>query len=141
LNLLEPEWDPKDASQGAKLVIKQSARTTDHPTLRFHKIKVAFFLESCEVDVIEVLVRPQPQTAVIYDGSRQYKAILLNYEDHAFAKIALDTISLEFFRNRLGSVKDLLSRALIWNIFYQMVRDAQIKTHTFVEMVTSFLAG
>jgi aminopeptidase N len=43
LNVIEAEWNPADQSPNAKIVIKQSAYKEDHPTLRLHKIKVAFF--------------------------------------------------------------------------------------------------
>ena len=43
LNLIETEWDPKNNSKEAKIVIKQSAYSPNHPTLRLHKIKVGLF--------------------------------------------------------------------------------------------------
>jgi aminopeptidase N len=43
LNTIELEWDP--SVQGAsQLVAKQSAVLPDHPTLRYHLIKVGFLL-------------------------------------------------------------------------------------------------
>ena len=47
LNILEPIWNHEDLSSSAKLTIKQSFYTPDYPTLRYHKIKVALFLENC----------------------------------------------------------------------------------------------
>jgi aminopeptidase N len=52
LNLIEASWDPNNHAHDAKLTIKQSAFSPDHPTLRIHKIKVGLFLENCDVDVI-----------------------------------------------------------------------------------------
>lgn len=43
LNLIESEWDPQNQNQKAKMVIKQSVYTPEHPTLRLHKIKVGMF--------------------------------------------------------------------------------------------------
>ena len=72
--------------------------------MRYHKIKVAMFLENCQADILDVLVRPCEETAIEYDGSKGYKAVLLNYEDHTFAKIAIDPTSLEFFMRKIAVI-------------------------------------
>jgi aminopeptidase N len=46
LNECEPVFNPKDSAKNAKLVIKQDAVLKQHPTLRRHKMKAAFFAES-----------------------------------------------------------------------------------------------
>lgn len=79
LNVIEAQWDPKDTSQKAKLIIKQGAYTPEHPTLRIHKIKIGLFLEDGKFDVIETLVWPKESTEVEFNNSKGYKAILLNY--------------------------------------------------------------
>jgi aminopeptidase N len=79
LNIIEASWNPADNSPNAKITIHQSPYTHEHPTLRLHKIKVAFFTEDLHIDVIEVLVLPQAETVAEYDGSKNYKAILLNF--------------------------------------------------------------
>lgn len=61
------------------MIITQSAVSPDHPTLRPHKICIGLFKEDCTVDCIETLVKPTEKNEVIFNGSRNYKAILLNY--------------------------------------------------------------
>lgn len=139
LNLIEAEWDPKDHSDKAKITIKQSPYSQDHPTLRLHKIKIGLFQENFDVDVIEALVFPKNETVVEYNGSKQYKAILLNFEDHTFAKNVIDPISLDFFVKGINSIKDILSRTLIWRSFFEMIKDAKMTSHKFVEVVTTSL--
>ena len=101
-NVIEAQWDPKDHSPQAALTISMTPYTPDHPDLRWHKIKVGLFRDNCDVDVIEVLLRPQAQTVAHYDGSRQYRAVLLNFEDHTFAKNIIDSQSLAFFTEHLN---------------------------------------
>lgn len=67
--------------------------TMDHPTMRPHKIKIGLFKQDFTVDVIETLLLPQEINEVVYDGRNQYKAILLNYEDHTFVKNNIDGVS------------------------------------------------
>lgn len=85
------------------------------------------------------MVLPEKQTVVEYNGSNQYKAILLNFEDHAFAKNIIDPVSLDFFVKGINSIKDILSRTLIWRSFFEMVKDARMTSHKFVEVVTTSL--
>ena len=94
LNIIEAHWNPEDTSKDAKLTIKQSVYTEEHNTLRMHKIKVALFRENSSADILEVLVLPQPETVITYDGSRHYKAVQLNYEDYDYVKTKIDPISL-----------------------------------------------
>jgi aminopeptidase N len=103
LNVIQASWNPNDTSKDAKITIKQTPYTQEHPTLRLHKIKVAFFTEKFEVDVIDVLILPQNETVAHYDASKGYKAVLLNFEDHTFAKNIIDPVSLDFFINNINS--------------------------------------
>jgi aminopeptidase N len=139
LNLLQAHWDPLSLHKTAKLTIRQSPYVQVHPTLRLHKIKVGLFRNNCEADVIEALVLPQEETVVEYDGSREYRAVLLNYEDHTFAKVIIDEVSLEFFKQNIWAIKDVLSRTLIWNSLWEMVRDARMTSRQFVEVVRTAL--
>jgi aminopeptidase N len=140
LNVIQASWNPNDTSKDAKITIKQTPYTQEHPTLRLHKIKVAFFTEKFEVDVIDVLILPQNETVAHYDGSKGYKAVLLNFEDHTFAKNIIDPVSLDFFINNINSIGDILSRTLIWRSFFEMIKDAAMTSHKFVDVITSSLA-
>ena len=42
-NVIEASWNPEDKSQNAKLIVQQTPYTSEHPTLRFNKIKVGLF--------------------------------------------------------------------------------------------------
>lgn len=140
LNVIEASWNPEDHSANAKITIRQTPYTTDHPTLRLHKIKVAFFTENFHIDVVEVLIQPQAETVAEYDGSKGYKAVLLNFEDHTFAKNNIDQVSLDFFIKNINSIGDILSRTLIWRSFFEMVKDAKMTSHRFVDVITTALA-
>ncbi len=141
LNVIEASWNPEDLSPHAKITIKQSAYKPDHPTLRLHKIKVAFFTSDFQIDVIDVLILPQGETVAEYDGSKGYKAALLNFEDHTFAKNIIDPVSLDFFIKNINSIGDILSRTLIWRSFFEMIKDAKMTSHKFVEVITESLAN
>lgn len=76
-----------------------------------------------------------------YDGSKEYKAILLNYEDHTFVKNNIDQVSRDFFSNNLSKIEDVLSRTLIWRSFFEMVKDAQITSADLIQFVIKNIAN
>ena len=93
LNQIDPSWNPADNSAEAKITVKMTAFTKEHPTLRPHKVKIALFMGDLSVDVLEHLLQPKEINEIKYDGSKGYKAILLNYEDHTFVKNNIDQVS------------------------------------------------
>ncbi|KRX11163.1 hypothetical protein PPERSA_10930 [Pseudocohnilembus persalinus] len=134
LNECFPHFDPSNTQKQATLKIKQSVALSNHPTLRFHKMKVAFFKENGEIQHQDVILQPQEITEIQYDGSQNYKAVLLNYEDETFIKILLDQHSIEFFKKNLCKVQDLLTRTLIWRSFYDMVRDGKLNSEEYIDI-------
>lgn len=109
--------------------------TPEHPTLRPHKIKIALFKEDLSHDEIETLLYPQEVNEVAYDGSKNYRAVLLNYEDHTFAKNNIDQTSRQFFADNLDKIQDVLSRTLVWRSFFDMVKDAKITSRDYLGFV------
>lgn len=65
-----------------------------HETLRMHKIKVGLYADDYSVDVVECWVEPKAETTITYDGTKNYKALLLNYDDQSFVKHVLDPQSV-----------------------------------------------
>eukprot|EP00331_Platyophrya_macrostoma_P003817 CAMPEP_0176407742 /NCGR_PEP_ID=MMETSP0127-20121128/1572_1 /TAXON_ID=938130 /ORGANISM="Platyophrya macrostoma, Strain WH" /LENGTH=882 /DNA_ID=CAMNT_0017786965 /DNA_START=22 /DNA_END=2670 /DNA_ORIENTATION=+ len=138
LNELEPHWDPTKTSNKEKIVIKQSAARSDHPTLRTHKLKIALFNSKAEViHVIDTMIEPKEETIVEYDGSIGAKALLLNYEDEAFVKIRIDSTSLDFLKQNLKLVPDEFTRSIVWRALWDMVRDGHLSTLGFVDVASN----
>ena len=90
-------------------------------------MKVVFFGDNCSLlEVKSVFIKAEKSTKITYNGSKKVKAILLNYEDECFVKVSLDDISLDFFKNNLHKLTDILSRNLVWRALYDMVHDGKI---------------
>lgn len=62
----------------------------EHPTLRRHKMKIAFFDSEGTITTQDIVLLAQKETIVKYDGSKGYQAVMMNYEDEAFIKVLLD---------------------------------------------------
>lgn len=134
-NDLRAVWDPN--VQGAsKLIIHQTPVLSNHPTLRYHKIKIAFFDDNANIaEVKDVLVNKAPETIVDFEN-KNYKAVLLNYEDWDFAKVTLDNHSFDFFLANISKIKCGLSQLLIVRSMHDMVRGALLKGTDFVSKIS-----
>ena len=134
-NELSVTWDPKDKSKNAKLTIHQRPVLPQHPTLRIHKMKVAFFNANGMIyDRMDVVVPDKESIEITYDGSENPKAILLNFQDEAYAKIKIDDKSKKFFMKHISEIPDEFTRALIWRTFWDMVRDGNMSSLDLVEL-------
>jgi len=137
-NVCIPLFDPSDDSANAQLRIRQSAYLENFPTLRHHKMKVAFFDENAKVyEAKDIVLNNTEETVITYDGTKQPKAVFLNYQDEAFIQTGLDVHSIAFFKSKLHLVPDELTRAMIWKSLYDMVRDAQLSAYKFIEVVAA----
>lgn len=91
--------------------------------MRYHNIQVAFFDDSgTVVELKSVLISPEKaQTDISYDGTKNVKAILVNYNDQSFMENFIDPISLEYFMTSINKItNDQVARALIWYNISQM---------------------
>lgn len=139
-NLIEPIFDPAIEDSKAKLLIRQTAVLSQYPVLRPHKLKIALFDEKGEIcEVIDTIVRNQEETAIEYEGSKRPVAVLLNYQDESFVKVAIDKHSLEFFKGNLHKISDEFTRSMIWKALWDMTRDGVISSLEFIDIVSNSL--
>ncbi|EGR28494.1 hypothetical protein IMG5_174220 [Ichthyophthirius multifiliis] len=135
LNECQPIFNKESKSKETVLKIKQTAALQQHPTLRRHKMKVAFFDSEGNVTSQDVLLDEKEETSIVYDGSKsEFQAVLLNYQDFAFIKVLLDDLSIVFFKNNMHKIKDVLTRNLIWRAFFDMVRDGKLSSEEYFDI-------
>ena len=140
MNEVLPEFDPTKNGPNEKLVIRQSPCLAQLPTLRPHKMKIAFFDEKGQIyESKDIVVSAQPTTEIEYDGSKKPRAVLLNYQDEAFVKVQLDAHSLAFLKENLKNIPDEFTRAFIWRALWDMTRDAQISSLDLLDVVSNSL--
>jgi aminopeptidase N len=108
-----------------------------HPILRHHAIKVAFFNEQGEHTVKEIIVQKQGTTVFEFNDLdlKQFKAVMLNFNDHDFVQVQLDNQSLQYFLHHLTEVKDNLSRILLYRILYNMVKEGNLHAGKLVDLL------
>jgi aminopeptidase N len=64
-----------------------------------------------------------------------------NHDDQGYALVKLDAKSLAFLTDHLSQVDDLITRSLVWNDMWRMVRDTEISLKTYVDIVTHHFAA
>ncbi len=85
-------------------------------------------VDGAETDVPEAQGKPRPDL------------VFPNYNDLAYTKIALDEESVQFVRDNIDRVQDPLLRQLLWSSVWSMVRDQQLKSTAFLELVREKIA-
>lgn len=126
-----------DGDRITRLSLTQEA-PAGYPTIRPHTLEVGFVREvdgavevtslpasisGAEADVEEARGKPRPQL------------VFPNYNDHAYAKVALDEGSVAFARENMERIEDNLLRQLLWSSLWNMVRDQQLTSFDFLALV------
>jgi aminopeptidase N len=139
VNTLRPsfELDGASGAYGAFSIVQEAADA--HPTLRSHRVAVGLYVLGDEGLVREHRVELDvvgPSTDVPeLAGRAQPDLLLVNDDDLAYAKVRLDERSLSTLHGHLSRVVDPLARSLCWGSTWDMVRDAEVATRRFVELV------
>ena len=143
VNTLAPSFELDADGSYATFSVAQSAHP-DWPTLRRHRLGIGLYDTVSGDDGAERLVRRDYLEIDVEGASTdvpelvgvaQPALLLLNDEDHAYAKIRLDERSLATAIADLATFEDSLPRALIWGAAWDMTRDGEMRTRDWVDLV------
>lgn len=124
----------------SKATFVQGVANANFPTLRYHKVRVAFFNEKTEVIRTEdFYINNTAETEIDLGDLTGVTAILPNYEDHDFVLVILDAVSRDFLRTNINLITDDLTKAIIEKSFFDMVRNQTITANEFLELAVSVL--
>ena len=138
LNTLGAEWEVKDGAVSSFAVVQSAP--ADHPTLRPHRVEIAVFDAAGDGAPARRLAIPADvagaRTVVEgLVGAAAPAAVFPNHDDHGYAKVALDPVSLEFVRDRLERFDDPLLRLQLWQSLWEMLRDQQFRSTDWLALV------
>ena len=109
------------------------------PVLRPHRVRIGCYDEVAgslvRTRTVELDVTGARTEVADLIGQVRPALLLLNDDDLTYAKIRLDDTSLARAVAQLGSVESSLSRALVWGAAWDMVRDAELATAEYVDLV------
>jgi aminopeptidase N len=136
-NTVSVEWDPSVEGK-QKINVCQGVLLEDHPTLRYHKLDLAFYDENGKLALVKsVELLPQAKTEVEIEN-KNFKAVLPNANDWTFCSIVLDPVSRDFFTKNLNKL-DELSNLLIVRSLFNDVKQAKIKADVFIDILVPML--
>jgi aminopeptidase N len=142
VNTLRPEITLAADGTYADVAVTQEAPAA-YPTLRRHRINVGLYDLSdgtlVRRESVEVTVDGARTGLTELVGKRAADVLLLNDEDHTYAKIRLDPASMATVVKHLGDFDNSLARALVWSAAWDMVRDAELATRDYVALVRNGL--
>ncbi len=139
VNTLSPAFELDADGNYASFSVLQSA-DPDWPTLRRHRLGIGLYDADANGrlvrrEYLEVDVEGASTEIGALVGTAQPALLLLNDEDHAYAKIRLDERSLATAIAGLAQVEDSLARALVWGAAWDMTRDAEMASTDWTRLV------
>ena len=143
VNTLTPLIERDEDGTVTRFAISQTA-PAEHLTLRPHRLQVGGFslrdgalvrTESLELDVDGDL------TEVPELVGRRADLWLLNDGDLTYAKVRLDEQSLAVAMEHLRDLDDPLARTLLWSAAWDMVRDGELPSRRFQQLVLANITG
>jgi aminopeptidase N len=139
LNTIAAEWE-RDGDRLTSLALTQTA-PPDYATIRPHRLDLGLLHEGEDgaftVSVLPVNISGERVEVAEARGMKAPLLVFPNYNDHAYAKIALDPESVTFAHERLQEIDDPMLRQMLWSSLWNMTRDAQLKPTSFLDLVRS----
>jgi len=143
INTLTADFELDETGVYRSFHVVQEA-VAGHPTLRTHRLALGLYSLSDGAVVRDLQVEADvsgPRTEVAkLAGRPQPDLLLINDGDLTYAKVRLDERSLETVQAHLSTIADPLARNLCWATTWDMVRDAELPTRRFVDLVVTHVA-
>ncbi|CAM4097161.1 MULTISPECIES: aminopeptidase N [Helcobacillus] len=143
VTLLRPQIERDQDGAVVSFAVLQEA-PSDYPTLRPHRLRIAGFTEQdgalVRTETVEVDVDGE-RTEIPELTGKQADLWLVNDGDLAYAKLRLDDESLATAMQKLSTLEDSLARTLIWSAAWDMVRDAELPSRRYQELLVNNIAG
>jgi aminopeptidase N len=138
VNTLTPTFELDENGTYTSFSVLQTA-AAEQPTLRRHRLGIGAYDEVdghlVRRDYVEVDVEGGSTDVKELIGTQQPDLLLLNDQDHAYAKIRLDERSLATVVAGLSKLDDSLARALVWGAAWDMTRDGEMATTDWLRLV------
>ena len=131
-----------DGDRITSFTLTQSA-PADYSHLRPHRLDVGLVRDdggTLRVDVLPATLSGSELELEAARGLPRPSMVFPNYNDHGYAKVALDGESVAFVRQNIERIEDVLLRQLLWSSLWNMVRDQQLKSTDYLALVREKIA-
>ena len=146
VNTLRPEL-VIDGDTYTSVAIKQEAPLIPAGSTELRPHRLAIGLYDVDGDAIKLRTSVDLDVAgaltVVpeFAGQKVADLLLINDRDLSYAKIRFDSRSLTTLKTHLGKILDPLTRALCWAAVWDMHRDGEIASSTFLDIALAGLPG
>ena len=89
----------------------------------------------------DVLQPREEFETIAIDGRACPDYVFANYQDYAYGRFLLDPVSQKAVMARLGGIKDVFERTLLWGALWTAVREAEMNPRDYIETALRFLPG
>lgn len=138
-DVLTPEVVAK-GGRIASLGVRVDSALPSQPT-RPHRVVVGLYRDSGEklsrYAALDLLIDAKAGGLVDVPEAQGLEAprlVVVNDEDHTYAKVGFDATSIATICKDLHRVDDELTRAVIWTALWNLTRDAQLSAATYVDL-------
>lgn len=121
-----------------RLELHQTA-PDEHPHLRPHHLDVALIAADGAVTSVAAVVEQVTATVPEAEGLPVPAFVYPNLGDHGYVKISLDPASVAHASEHLTDLDDPLLRQQVWGTLGDMVRDAQLPSLRYLDLVGRML--
>ena len=143
VNTLSPAITVDGDGKILGLAVTQGA-VSEYPTIRAHKIGVGFYnlVDDAVVRTHQFDVEVNAAVAQVPEAVGQLRPdfILLNDDDHSYAKVRLDRRSYEFALENLSKFTDPLARSQVWVSVWNSSRDGITPPMDFIDLALNHSA-
>jgi aminopeptidase N len=136
LNTIGTRWEA-DGDRITHFALTQTA-PDDYATLRPHRLDIGLVRDEggkLEVSVVPATIRGAENEVEEARGNPRPDLVFPNYGDHGYFKVALDGDSLAFLKENMQRIDDDLLRLQLWTSLWSMVRDQQLRSTEYLELV------
>ncbi len=141
VNTLSVDWQA-DGGHLTEMRMHQAA-SEEYPTLRPHATEIGLGYDRggrLAIQSVAANISASSASVALPAGTPTPDFVFPNYDDHAYAKVALDPVTLEYVGSSLDHIDDGLLRQLVWMAIWEMVRDAQLRSTEFLAICRHRLA-
>ncbi|HET6907891.1 MAG TPA: aminopeptidase N [Mycobacteriales bacterium] len=138
VNTLRAEFAVGDDGTFTSFELVQDA-PEEHPTLRSHRLSIGLYDRTSEGmlrrEQVDAEIAGQRTELPELIGRHRADLVLINDDDHTYAKVRLDDTSLRTLLDHIGELHEPLARALCWYAAWDMTRDAEMRAGDFLDLV------
>ncbi len=142
-NTITADVTVKDGAYSRACLVQTAS--PDHPTLRPHRLRLGLYrYEDDEVvryaEVMQDVDGERTEVPGLV-GLPAADLLMVNDGNLTYAKIRLDDRSFASLPRILSAMNDPVTRALLWNLLYDMVRDGDLSVRRYLEILSVALPG